>query len=223
MTAEFSSPEFHTVDSADSLDSIARQYGLTTKQILIRNQLKPGALIYPGQKLKLRQGLGDVSHTSPISILPPVDVALTEGLRVCLLHGFHRIKADETISRIAALFGVSTQSLLAANRLQWNSPIFIGQKLVIPGVHATQNCPDVRPLPAQYRKLALKLVAIGLAKAASDEQIMAALSQLHHLSPASELASDETISKLLSSRFDPQWQVSAWVWLQQLKVELANG
>lgn len=223
MTAEFSSSDFHTVDSAESLDSIARQYGLTAKQILIRNQLKPGALIYPGQKLRLRQGLSEISHTTPISILPPVDAAVAERHRVCLLHGFHRIKADETISRIAALFGVSTQSLLEINRLEWSSPIFIGQKIVIPGVHETQNCPDVKPLPAQYRGLALKLVKIGLAKSATDDQIMAALSQLHHLSPASEAATDETISRLLASRFDPQWQVSACVWLQQLKVELANA
>jgi LysM repeat protein len=223
MTDEQSNPDFHTVESAETLDSIARKYGLTAKHLLARNQLKPGALIYPGQKLKLRPGLGEASITAPISILPPVAPAYPEGHRVCLVHGFHRIKANETITRIAALFGVSTQALLEVNRLEWNSPIFIGQKLVIPGVHETQNCPDVRPLPVKYRNLARKIVKIGLAASATDEQIAAALSQIQRLSPASENAADETIARLLSSRADEQMQVSAWVWLEQLKVELSNA
>lgn len=223
MADDLNNLEFHVVESTDTLESIARLYSLTTKQLISRNQLKPGSLIYPGQKLRLTAGSPELGQTCSISILPAAPRLKSFTSEACLVHGFHRIKPDETVSRIAAVFGVSTQSLLEANRLEWNSPIFVGQKLVIPGVHETQNCPDVRPLPPQYRALALKVVKLGLAAKSQDQNMMAALSQLNHLAPSSEQASDETIARLLQSRVDENWQVSAWVWLQQLKVELANA
>jgi hypothetical protein len=42
---------YHQVKSGDTLYSISRRYGLTVKELLRLNQLSPGAVIHPGQKL----------------------------------------------------------------------------------------------------------------------------------------------------------------------------
>lgn len=47
---------FHTVRSGESLFRIGRHYGLTVNELLRLNHLKPGAIIYPGQKLRIPRG-----------------------------------------------------------------------------------------------------------------------------------------------------------------------
>lgn len=46
-------PGSHVVRRGDSLEKIAGLYGVTVRDLLAWNHLKPGALIYPGQKIKI--------------------------------------------------------------------------------------------------------------------------------------------------------------------------
>jgi LysM repeat protein len=50
----------------------------------------------------------------------------------------YTIQKGDTISRIAARFGVSIQSVLSANGLGWSSIIYSGRTLVIPGANAAE-------------------------------------------------------------------------------------
>ncbi len=49
------------------------------------------------------------------------------------------VQPGDTLVGIAARFGLTTGQLAAANGLQWNSWVFVGQTLVIPGTSQTPN------------------------------------------------------------------------------------
>ncbi len=48
----------------------------------------------------------------------------------------HTVQAGETLSAIAQRYGVSTQAITSANNIENASLIYVGQRLVIPGVEA---------------------------------------------------------------------------------------
>lgn len=221
-------PVHHTVQSGETLGKIANRYSVSLKNILALNGLKERSLIFPGQKLKIR----DVNPSAPKSVkslltehtvaegetlveiaknysvsLPsllkkngltksslifvgqildipkaddvPIDYSagnqIGKPTSICIFHGFHKIKAGETISKIAAIFGVSSQDLLSANNLNWNSTIYIGQKLVIPNVHNALNCPKLTPLSDEMEQNALEIIRIGRDLGIGDYGIVIAL------------------------------------------------
>ena len=113
-------PATHTVVSGDSVSGIASHYGLSTASVLAINGLGWKTVIHPGQVLKLSSAAGVSTPSAPS---PTVAVA----------GGRYAIQKGDTISAIAARFGVTTQAILSANGLGWSSIIYPGQSLAIPG------------------------------------------------------------------------------------------
>jgi LysM repeat protein len=91
------------------------------------------------------------------------------------VHGYHTVQTGESVSKIAAVYGLSTQSILSANALTWSSMIYIGQKLVIPGVHEVKFCPDLTKLNAEMKSNAQIIFRVGKSLGVSDYGIVIAL------------------------------------------------
>jgi len=127
-----SPPTSYTVTPGDSVSSIAGRYGLSTASVLALNGLSWKSLIFPGQVLKLSASAG----VPPVSSSTP---AAGQGGRYTVARG-------DTISAIAARFGVSTQAVLTANGLGWSSIIYPGQSIAIPAAGAT--APSAASAPA---------------------------------------------------------------------------
>lgn len=104
----------YTVQPGDTVAAIAGRHGLSTASVLALNGLGWKSLIFPGQVLKLAPGASVVAAPST-----------QEG-------GRYTIASGDTVSRIAARFGVSVQTLLSANGLGWSSIIYPGQTIAIP-------------------------------------------------------------------------------------------
>jgi hypothetical protein len=85
------------------------------------------------------------------------------------------VLSGETISRIAAVYGVSTQSVLSANSLSWSSTIFIGQRLTIPGVHEIKNCPSLTKMNQEMKQNAQIIYQVGKDLGVSNYGIAIAL------------------------------------------------
>lgn len=96
--------EEYTVRSGDSLDRIARKFGVSVQDIIRENNLKKPYRIYPGQKLKI----------------PQTDFI------------YHRVKYGENLSYIDKKYKVSVKSIIRANGLKKPYVIRTGQILKIP-------------------------------------------------------------------------------------------
>jgi len=96
---------YYRVKSGDTVSSIAKKFGLSTKTILWANKLSSRSIIRPGQKLV---------------ILPE------DGL-------IHKVKRGETLEKIAKQYQVKTEKIIQANDLADASKIKIGTTLFIPG------------------------------------------------------------------------------------------
>jgi len=116
MTAS-AAPAVYTVTTGDTVSSVAQRFGLSTASVLGLNGLSWKSTIFPGQVLALT--------TAPVKATG-VPMPTTSAGRYSIVKG-------DTLSALAARFGLSTQSILDANRLTWTSIIYPGQALIIPG------------------------------------------------------------------------------------------
>lgn len=134
-TSTADSPRVHTVAPGDTAASIAGRHGISTASLLALNGLGWKSLIFPGQVLKLSASSAPTTAPAPVA----------------RESGRYTIEKGDTISRIAARFGVSTQALLSANGLGWTSIIYPGQTIAIPaaGVGAAPEAPTRAPLAVE--------------------------------------------------------------------------
>ena len=131
-TTTAGAPATYTVVSGDTISGISGRYGLATASVLTLNGLGWKSMIHPGQVLKLTSGIA-----APVA---PSPIASTNASRYTIIAG-------DTVSRIAAKFGLSTAILLSANGLGWSSTIFAGGTLAIPGRAAPAASATPVPVP----------------------------------------------------------------------------
>jgi LysM repeat protein len=178
-------PDSYQVQAGDSLDSIAKRFSLRLSALRDFNALSKSSIIYVGQVLRLKppQIKTPAATELPASQTPSAttlsdDISEVDPMRptgACTVHGFHTVLAGETVSRIAAVYGVSTQSVLSANSLSWSSTIYVGQRLIIPGVHEINHCPSITRLTTEMRTNAELIYRVGRSLGVSDYGIAIAL------------------------------------------------
>jgi len=187
-------PDSYQVQAGDSLDSIAKRFSLRLSALRDFNALSKSSIIYVGQVLRLKPGQtktpvvpevptaatpgATTSNPTPSATTLSDDISELDPMRptgACTVHGFHTVLAGETVSRIAAVYGVSTQSVLSANSLSWSSTIYVGQRLVIPGVHEINHCPSITRLTGEMRTNAELIHRVGRSLGVSDYGIAIAL------------------------------------------------
>jgi LysM repeat protein len=114
----------HTVTTGETLSGIAAHYGVSLTSLLAANHLTATSLIVPGQRLALPAA----AASAPTSSAPTTSAPTSSGST----GSGHTVGAGETLSGIAAHYGVSLTSLLAANHLTATSLIVPGQRLALP-------------------------------------------------------------------------------------------
>jgi LysM repeat protein len=100
----------YTIKSGDTLSKIAAAYGITAQALAAANNISNPNNISVGQVLTIS---GKASST----------ISVTE----------YTIKSGDTLSKIAAAYGVTVQALAASNNIFNLNNISVGQVLTIPG------------------------------------------------------------------------------------------
>ena len=184
-------PDSYQVQPGDTLKSIGKRFALSLSALRDFNGLSSSSIIYAGQVLSLKPS---PRQNAPVPVAPiasPVvsnptpsasplsdEISTLDPMRptgACTVHGFHTVRAWETVSRIAAVYGVSTQSVLSANALSWSSTIYVGQRLSIPGVHEISHCPSITKLTPEMQSNAEIIHRVGKSLGVSDYGIAIAL------------------------------------------------
>jgi LysM repeat protein len=110
----------HTVRSGQTMRAIAKRYGVSPNDIRSENKLKRTSSIYAGLVLKI-----------PVSNTPKPRGAAARALSKREARS-HRVRAGDSLWKIAKRYGVSMSRLRAVNGLRGRVHLKLGQKLIIP-------------------------------------------------------------------------------------------
>ncbi|AMM52703.1 hypothetical protein TH61_02570 [Rufibacter sp. DG15C] len=147
-TAPVSNASFHVVQKGETLYSISKLYNVSMENLQAWNQLTGGPLSV-GKELSLKGPASSVAiAATPAMTATEAKVAARE----------HLVVAGETLYSISRKYGVTIQNLLEWNNLTDNSPVSIGQKLVVVGpaeeevtLSETKPAPAVMPMAAPVK------------------------------------------------------------------------
>ncbi len=170
----------YTIVSGDTVGRIAARFGLSAQTLLSANGLGWSSIIYPGQTLAIPAtstpagaGAVPVLAVTPVSSVTPIGGSV----RVVPDATSYVVAPGDTVSSIAARFGIPSQSLLAANGLTLSSVIYSGHRIVIPGVAAIATTPatSTSSLTAEMTTNARTIISIGRSLGVPDYGIVIAL------------------------------------------------
>lgn len=135
----------YTVQKGDTLSGIAKRYGVSWKDLAEINAIKDPNKIRAGQKLILPL------HAKPAPAAP----AKTPGASAALAAGgvTHVVVRGDTLSGIAAKYGVTIRALREANQLSGDK-ILVGQKLVVPQAKSGKTAEPKAAAPAPEKPAA---------------------------------------------------------------------
>ncbi|HEU0182076.1 MAG TPA: LysM peptidoglycan-binding domain-containing protein, partial [Agromyces mariniharenae] len=125
--ASVPAPPEYVVAEGDTVSGIAERFGLATAEVLAANGLGWSSLIFPGQRLALPGGTVDGSAPAP----PPAAPEIAR----------HVVVEGDTVSSIAAAYGLDAGDVLSANGLGPTSLIFPGEAIVLPLADPSSTLP----------------------------------------------------------------------------------
>lgn len=118
----------YTVQPGDTLSSIARIYGTTVQAIVMANDIANPNLIAVGQVLTIPGASGPV-NAEPTTAIPAGNAPVTAAPG----GNTYTVQPGDTLSRIAAIHGVTLQALIQVNDITNANLIHAGRVLIIPG------------------------------------------------------------------------------------------
>lgn len=117
----------HTVQAGETLRRIAERYGVTVEALAAANQIVNPNLIFAGQVLLIPEGAAEQPERAQGDVAGEGDAGRVQDTTV------HVVQPGETLTRIAAIYGVPTTDILRLNGLTNPHLIFAGQRLQVAG------------------------------------------------------------------------------------------
>ena len=135
-----SAQSVYSVMPGDTLTAIAAEYGVSVEMLAQVNQIANPDLIIVGQRLAIPASAPPPAPIPASTETPAPQAPGTGGGTP----GYH-VQSGDTLTGIAAQFGVTVQALVSANGISNPDLIVVGQALVIPGSTAVTSPPPQTP------------------------------------------------------------------------------
>jgi len=153
-----------TVTQGETVESLARKYGVPASAIMETNGFREGAVLRPGQRVVIpRYVAAGAIHTPPVAAAPPAPQAAKPPRNA---ENVHTVEPGETLISIARKHGVTLAALARANNIQPYAKISMGDRLTIPGAHRAAGQQAQAPQVAQPRTVPATKVAVAPAESA---------------------------------------------------------
>jgi len=120
----------YTVKPGDSLDKIARKYGVSVKDIIKANNLKKPYIIHPGQKLKIPTKSKTKKQKNKKTASKKKNKKTQIVYRIVYIR--YKVKPGDSLIKIAKKYGISTKEIIRINKLKKPYRLRVGQVLKIP-------------------------------------------------------------------------------------------
>jgi membrane-bound lytic murein transglycosylase D len=182
LTAQ-AKPQRHRVSKGDSIDSVARKYGVSTKDLLAANKMKSAGRLTLGSWIVVP---GAPAPAAPAGKPAP---ALAEAAP----SASHTVAKGETFGSIAAKYGVSPQELMAANNMRSAKDLLVGKRLTVPG-KAAKAAPAVPQVAAAALPQAAPAASAGYSVKAGDT--LHSIARANGLDPRQLMAANNGKDKL---------------------------
>jgi murein DD-endopeptidase MepM/ murein hydrolase activator NlpD len=137
-----------TVAAGDSVETIARRYGVPASAIMQANNIAAPATLHPGQRLVIPRYASTrvASATAPRPAAAQPVPAVNGGGN----GGVHVVAAGDTLSKISHRYHKSAHEIAKANNIDATATLNIGDRLIIPGAQASvvkTSAPAPAPQP----------------------------------------------------------------------------
>ena len=187
----------YTIVAGDTISDIADRFGVSTISLLSANGLGWASIIYPGQTLAIPGLVGPGTPPesadpapdepqAPVQEVPVVEAAPVEPAPAPVAPIVeaptapsaitYTIVSGDTLSGIAAKFGITMQSLMDANGLDSSSLIFAGHTLQIPGATSIASYDgSVEGLDAEMAAHVSTIIQVGRELGVPDYGIIIAI------------------------------------------------
>jgi murein DD-endopeptidase MepM/ murein hydrolase activator NlpD len=128
-----------TVAAGDTVDTIARRYGVPASVIMQANNIAAPATIHPGQRLVIPRYTPSRVAATPAPAPRP---AATTSAPVAAVNpggnpGVHVVAAGDTLAKISHRYHKSVNDIAKANNVQPTATLNVGDRLIIPGAQAS--------------------------------------------------------------------------------------
>ncbi|MDX9821348.1 MAG: N-acetylmuramoyl-L-alanine amidase, partial [Syntrophales bacterium] len=143
--------ETYVVKRGDSLDKIARRYGVSVAQIAKQNRIDLRRPLYVNRKLKIPRSEGNGDRTFETYV----------------------VKRGDSLDKIARRYGVSVAQIAEWNRIDLRRPLYVNRKLKIPlsGEGSGSGGNSVRSASAENRAAKMKTAAYSYHKVRKGESL----------------------------------------------------
>lgn len=139
----------YVVQPGDSISSIAVARGVDAAALASANGIAAPYLLQPGQKLTIPAEGNAPKPEAPLKPTAPSNYTIPGTTPKPTAPSDYTIRPGDTLSRIAAIFGLNAAGLAAKNRLTDPSQLQPGQRLVLAVAPTSTTVPPTStPLPA---------------------------------------------------------------------------
>src|SRR5262245_7374537 len=124
-----------TVAAGDSVEAIARRYGVPASVIMQANNISAPATLHPGQRLVIPRYTATRVATAAAPRVPAP--APSAAVNVAGSADVHIVTADDTLNKISHHYHKSVNEIAKANNIQPTTTLNVGDLLIIPGAQAS--------------------------------------------------------------------------------------